>query len=108
MIRTSNVAILLIVALALSGCSSNCLKPKIEEVRNRLEKELRVGDTRERVEDVLNKADILYSYDRFQNRYQSNITDSRCGPYQGISLYVYFDSFNKMSKVEAFISYTGL
>ncbi|MDB5823134.1 MAG: hypothetical protein JWR21_1838 [Herminiimonas sp.] len=95
------------VALTLSGCDA-CMKPKTEEVRHLLEKELKVGATRERVDKVMKNAGIPYSYDQFQNRYQSTIFESRCGPYQAVSIYVYFDSSMKMSKVEVFDSYTFL
>lgn len=107
MIQASNVAILLMAALTLSGCNEDCMKPETKELRDLLEKELKVGDTRERVEGVLKNAGIAYEYDQFQNRFQSTITDSQCGPYWAISLYVYFNSSNKMSKVEAFESHTG-
>lgn len=101
------MAIVLMVVLALLGCGYDCLKPKTEEVRSLLEKELKVGDTPERVEEVLKNAGILYSYDRFQNRYQSTIFDSRCGPYQAISVYVYLDSLKKMSKFEVRVTFTA-
>ena len=105
--RVSKLAILLMVALTLSGHGHDCMKPKTEEVRRLLEKRLKVGDIPERVEEVLKNAGISYEYDQFQNLYQSTITDSRCGPYQAISVYVYFDSLQKMSKFEIFESYTG-
>ena len=105
--RASNVAIVLMVVLALLGCGYDCLKPKTEEVRSLLEKELKVGDIPERVEEVLKNAGISYSYDPFQNRYQSRIADSRCGPYQAITVYVYLDSLKKMSKFEVRVTFTG-
>lgn len=101
------MAIVLMVALALLGCGYDCLKLKTEKVRSLLDKELKVGDTPERVEEVLKNAGISYSYDRFQNRYGSTIFDSRCGPYQAISVYVHLDSSKKMSKFEVYKSYTG-
>ena len=105
--RASNVAIVLMVVLALLGCGYDCLKPKTEEVRSLLEKELKVGDIPERVEEVLKNAGISYSYDPFQNLYGSTIFDSRCGPYQAISVYVHLDSSKKMSKFEVYETFTG-
>lgn len=84
------------------------MKQKTEEVKSLLEKKLKIGDERQKVEDVLKDAGILYAYDQFQNRYQSTITDPLCGSGQAISVYVYFDSSKKMSKVEVFESYAGL
>ena len=102
------MVIVFMVVLALLGCGYDCLKPKTEEVRSLLEKELKVGDTPERVEEVLKNAGISYTYDRFQNRYGSTILDdSRCGPYQAISVYVYLDSLKKMSKFEVYETFTG-
>ena len=106
--RTSNAAILFITVWVLSGCGGDCMKPKTAEVRSLLERELKVGDKRERVDEVLKNAAIAHEYDRFQNRYQSTITDSGCGPYQAISVYVYFDALGKMTKLEIFESHTGL
>ena len=83
------------------------MRPKTDHVRNLLEKELKVGDMRQRVDEVLKNAGIAYEYDRFQNRYQSTITDAECGPYDAISLYVNFDSSGKMAKIEVFGSHTG-
>jgi len=102
------MVILLIVALSLSGCNGDCMKPKTEEVRGFLKKELKGGDTRDRVEEVLKKAGIAYTYDQFQSRYQSTIFDSRCGQDQAISIYVYFNASNKMSEVEVIETYTSL
>jgi hypothetical protein len=108
MMRATNAAILFITVWALSGCGGDCMKPRTAEVRNLLERGLKAGDKRERVDEVLKNAGIVYEYDRFQNRYQSTITDSSCGPYQAISVYVYFDASGKMSSVEIFESHTGL
>lgn len=87
--------------------NKGCLEStNVEALRARVTTQLKVGDSRERVEQVLRSSGIHYSYDRFQSRFQSTVDDSRCGLKQAISLYVYLDSAQKMLKVEAFASYT--
>jgi hypothetical protein len=86
---------LLTIAWILSACGGDCTSPRAKEVRDLLEKELKAGDVRERVDEVLTKAGIAYGYDRFQNRYQGTVTDPRCGQLQAVSVYVYFDSSGK-------------
>ena len=66
MMRASNAAILFITVWALSGCGGDCMKPRTAEVRSLLERELKAGDKRERVDEVLKNAGIVYEYDRFQ------------------------------------------
>ena len=107
MTRVRDIALAIMIASGLSACMEDCLKAKTNEVRNVLNREIKAGDTRERVDEVLNSARIGYGYDRFSNRYQSTVTDAQCGPYQAISIYVYFDASGKVSKVEVFESYTG-
>lgn len=104
--RVRNVIVVLMTALTLSGCG--CMKKKLPELRSVLEKELKAGDTSGRVEEVLKNAGVVYSYDEYQNRYQGNVYDSQCGPYEGISVYVYLDDSKKMTEFEAFVSYTSL
>src|SRR5665213_1093635 len=106
MIRLSSMTISIIIASTLLAHGEDCMKPKTEEIRNLLRRELWLGDTREKVENVLKNAGIAFEYDRFLNRYQSTIADSRCGPYVAITVYVNFDSSEKMSKVDVFESYT--
>lgn len=86
---------------------ADCMKSRTDEVRNLLNRDLKAGDTRARAKKILKTAGIAYEYDRFQNRYQSTITDARCGPYDAISIYVNFNSSGKMSNVEVLESYTA-
>jgi hypothetical protein len=97
-----------IVSSIFSACSGDCLKARLADVRNLLHKELKTGDSREKVDKVLTDAGIAYEYDRFQNRYQSTVTDARCKHDEAISIYVTFDPSGKVSKVEIFESYTAL
>jgi len=106
MIRKGNRAVLLMVALALSGCNSDCMKAKTEEMRTLLENKLKIGDTRGKVDVVLKKAGIAYSYDRFQNRYQSTIYNSKCGDDKATSIYIYFTTSGRMQKIEVRETYT--
>ncbi len=100
--------ILGVISAAISACRGNCIKRKTAEVRKLLNRNIKAGDTRERVDTVLKSADILYEYDRFLNRYQSTVTDTRCGPNDAVSIYVTFNSVGRVSKIEVFESYTAL
>ena len=105
--RGSKGAAFIGVAWILLACGENCIKAKAMEVRSILGQRLKIGDMRERADVVLKNAGIAYGYDRYQNRYQSTIADSRCGPYQAISVYVNFDSSERVSKIEVFETFTG-
>ena len=83
------------------------MKPKKEQVKGVLQHELQVGDPRDKVETVLTKAGISFTYDKYANRYQSNITDSRCGPYQAISLYINLDLSGRVSKIDVSETFTA-
>ena len=107
MMRETTMTIMLLLAFTLSGCNGDCMRPKTEEVRNLFNRQLKVGDTREKVDEVLKKAGIGYSYDRFENRYQSTVYDSQCGPNQAASIYVYFDASNEITEVEVRETYTS-
>jgi len=100
-------ALLAMIAVIVSGCR-DCIEPKFQEVKGLLDGKLKVGDTRERVEEVLKSAEIGYTYDRFSNRYQSTVRDARCEPYAAVSVYVNLDTSGKVSKVEVSKTYTSL
>ena len=85
----------------------DCIKSKAEEIRTRLNRELKVGDARAKVDEVLRVADIGYDYDAFQNRYQSTVRDSKCGPYQAVSVYISFDSSQRVLKIDVRETFTG-
>lgn len=82
------------------------MKAKANELRNVLNRELKVGDTRDKVHEVLERANIGYSYDRHQNRYNSTVRDANCGPNQAVSVHVYLDKMERVSKIEVRESYT--
>ena len=103
--RAERVVItVLMTALGLTSCSRDCLNTR--EVRDHLNRELKVGDPRARVDEVLKSASIDFSYDKFQHRYQSYIKNAQCSQWRAISIYVTFDKSDRMSKVEVFDSYT--
>jgi len=107
MSRVQKASMIGLILSALSACSGSCLKSRTAQIRKLLDRELKVGDPREKVEKVLNSAGIAHEYDRFQNRDQATVTDARCGPYDAISIYVNFDSAGKMAKWEVFESHTA-
>ena len=82
------------------------MKTKTEEVRSALG-QLAVGDTRDKAEAVLTKAGLVHVFDQSQNRYQSTVTDLKCNPYAAVSIYINFDLYGKVSKIEVIETFTG-
>jgi hypothetical protein len=96
----------ILCVLAAVKCQGSCLKTN--EIKTLLQKNIKIGDDRKKVDAVLKNADIDYTYDEFQNRYGSTIRDAECGSWQAISVYVNFNKSGKVSGVEVFDSYTAL
>jgi len=98
------VLLFLVVFLA-QGCHGGCLNAN--EVKNMLNEKLKVGDPREKAEEILREFDISFSYDKFSKRYQSTIINKeKCDPYHAISLYIDIDEKGLISKIDVFDSYT--
>lgn len=104
--RVVSFIALLAIIFNLSACGGDCRK--FDEIKYFIEREIKVGDSRERADSLLKIAGVDYGYDEYQNRYQSTIHDSACGKWVDLSIYVSFDKFGNVSKAEAFRSYTGL
>ncbi len=87
------------------GTGGGCLdKDSIEKM---LLKKIRVGDTRVKIESVLNSEGIGFSYDRFRDRYQATIRNEECDKqYKAISVYLYLDKTEKLSKLEVLETFT--
>jgi len=98
---------LFMAAVAMLGCS-DCINEKFIEVKTTLANQLKVGDSQKRVGEIFNSAGIDYGYDKAQSRFQSTVYDSRCGPGQAVSIYVYFDSTGNMTRYEVIKTYTSL
>jgi hypothetical protein len=105
----------LFVIFILTACYGNCLPT--DEVRELLTSQLHIGDSREKIEAVLNNVGATYynppksppfcSYDKFNNAYHSMILDEpRCGPYQAISVTIQLDNQGRLSSIEVSESYT--
>jgi hypothetical protein len=107
MLNARKAMFLAFVPLFLAGCGS-CMHRELTQTRSFLEAELKLGDPRERIEEVLGKAGVLYEYDPFNNRYQGLITADRCRG-SGVVVYVNLDYYSgRMSRIEVFESFTGL
>lgn len=99
------VLVCILCVLGNSACHGGCLRT--DELRALLNREIKVGDGREKVDLVLKNAGIDYSYDAYQNRYGSTVRDDRCGSWRAISVYVNFDLSGKVAGIEVFESYTA-
>ncbi|MEW6401337.1 MAG: hypothetical protein AB1649_06020 [Chloroflexota bacterium] len=113
------LATLFVAILIMPACYRNCLPTN--EVKDRLNRQLHVGDTREKIEAVLK--DIVSAYDRrppeedrggkyfnyveFVKRYSTTIRDEPgCGSLQGISIFIYLDDQDRLSRIEVSEFYT--
>ena len=103
--EVAHVLALILCTVGNSACHGGCLKT--DEIRALLNREIKVGNSRNKVDVVLKNAGIDYSYDAYQHRYGSTVRDDRCGPWQAISIYVNFDLSGKVTGIEVFESYTA-
>lgn len=95
------------VAWTFSASGANCISSKARAMKSALARELKVGDTRARAEEVLRAEGLVFAYDQYQKRYQSTVTSADCGPYQAVSVYVNLDSEEKVSKIEVLETFTS-
>lgn len=98
----------LLTVVSLSGC---CAGLDEEIIREKLSKELHVGDSREKVELVLKSHGMDFSYDEHQQRYQSGIGGEDCNfnPFNKVvAVLIYINKSGRVSKIEVSNSYTFL
>jgi hypothetical protein len=87
MLNAGKVLFLAFLTLSLAGCGS-CMHRELAQTRSFLEAELKPGDPRERIEEVLRKAGVRYAYDKYLNRYEGGITaDPVPWVFDGLSQY---------------------
>ena len=92
--------------LLIGGCSNHsCDHLNKDETKNDLEKRMQVGDSRDQIEAALKGAKLHFSYDQYNNSYNSLIREEGC-PYEAIDIAVYLDRDGRMSKIETFHSYS--
>lgn len=97
---------IILVALSLSSCCTDLDKDKI---RAELSKELQIGDTREKVELVLKRHRIDFSYyEEPERKYYANITGKNCAFDKSVIVDIYMDKSGRVSKIEVTNSYTFL
>lgn len=95
----------LLTVLSLSGC---CAGLDEEIIREKLSKELHVGDSREKVELVLKSHGMDFSYDEYQDLYSSNIRGKNCAFDKSVMVTIYINKSGRVSKIEVSNSYTFL
>ena len=99
----------LLTVLFLSGC---CAGLDEEIIRDKLTKELHIGDSREKVERVLKSHGMDFSYDaEFEQRYQAGIGGEDCAfnPLNKVvTVSIYMDKSGRVSKIEVSDSVTFL
>lgn len=93
------------VISVLCGCCPNLDKDKI---KSEISKDLKIGDSREKVEDVLKNNRIEFTYDEYENLYSSNIRGGNCEFDRTVLVTIYLDSSGRVSKIETSDSYTFL
>jgi hypothetical protein len=107
MLNPWKVVFIAFLTLTLAGCGS-CMHRELARTRSFLGAELKPGDPREKIEEVLRKAGVAYVYDGYVNRYEGGIRADRCRDYSMISVYVNLDSSQRMSQIEIREIFTGL
>jgi hypothetical protein len=105
-----SILILFSLVALLVGCdaSADMNAKTVDEI---LRRELQVGDSQQKIEAILSKAKIEYSFDEFNQRYQCIIRDpsaSKPKGYHSIVVHVYVNSERRYLKHEARDSYTAL
>ena len=95
----------LLAVMSLSSCCADLDKEKISAELN---KDLHVGDSREKAESVLRNHQIGFSYDEYQNLYSSNIRGKDCAFDKSILVTIYLNKSGVVSKIEVSNSYTFL
>lgn len=99
---------LLWVLLAVMSLSSCCADLDKEKISAELNKELHVGDSRGKVESILKIHGIDFSYDEYQQRYQSGIRGENCAFDKSVIVLIYINESGLVSKIEVSNSYTFL
>lgn len=113
------------IAIALSAalltlliCSCLCRNPldcglSESQVSERLHNELSVGDPASRIEEVLTRLGVGFTYNQYSNRYEGTVTKSRRYAWNGaqdsvISVYVDLTKDRSFSSFEVHTSHTSL
>ena len=81
-----------------------------EHVRSVIDEELSLKDTSQEIENFLNSKGIMYSYDKYNSRYQCIIRDPS-GKERGqhsIVIYINVDDKKRYVGSKVFDSYTGI
>ena len=95
---------LLVAASAVMGCSGG-VDTTPEAVEAEISAALHKGDSAEAIERYLEQRNLPFSYDRFNNRYQSIIRDPDSNAH-AITILVLLDDQKRYVDVEARDSYT--
>lgn len=82
------------------------------QVTNTLNKALKVGDSREKIESTLKDIKSDFSYDKYQQRYTAIVRDVygasfNGAPFRAISVDIYLDKSGNMSRIEVVNVYTA-
>lgn len=118
MVSTRHIASLLMMVLLAqnSGCTRGDKdmlegrnKTKAEEVNNLITSELEVGAGAQAIETFFERHDMVFSYNRFDQRYQAIIRDVAKDQKvdQAILIHVYVDDQRRFVRAEVKDSFTG-
>lgn len=98
--------LVVIVFSAVSGCREEPLAPKI---RQDLLTSLSVGDSRSKIESVLKARGYSILYDKDLKRYESGVPMKSAERNEhGVSIEIYVDTSEHLSRIEVHDWYTGL
>jgi hypothetical protein len=100
------ILLLLLATFGALGCAPT-LDIEPETVEADIASVLKPGASAEEIETCLRERGLPFSYDRFQNRYQSIIRHPKSN-FHAITIVVHLDERRKFKSVEARDSYTFL
>jgi hypothetical protein len=100
------ILLLLLATFGALGCAPT-LDIEPETVEADIASVLEPGASAEEIETCLRERGLTFSYDRFQNRYQSIIRHPKSN-FHAITIVVHLDERRKFKSVEARDSYTFL
>ncbi|MDC6170013.1 hypothetical protein [Paucibacter sp. XJ19-41] len=90
-----------------SNGRGDCLRNQETAIRKRLGEVFFVGQTHEQMISIMPTLEILFSFDKFQNRYQATIRDG-CGLHSAFSVYLNLDLNGSLSNIEVTKTFTGI
>lgn len=97
-------AVLFVAICTLAACDGDCVS--VKEVKERIHRVVRIGDSREEVAAAMDRVKVKVSYDQYNHRFQGALREG-CSSGTAVIVYLTFDELDsRLSKIEVSKSYT--